>query len=135
MKRMLMMTTFVLFAVPAWAQQCLHGPGETTEESARRRAALSAMRLINTVQATKGPDVPRYLSHDELAAAAARSRQSAAAAKLNFKPGEELLPGWELKLDVTENGYWFMIKDTKDPCGFAFVSNQEGLIYTAEPIR
>jgi hypothetical protein len=28
-----------------------------------------------------------------------------------------------------------MIKDTADPCGFAFVSNQDGVIYTAEPIR
>jgi hypothetical protein len=29
----------------------------------------------------------------------------------------------------------FMIKDTTDPCGFAYISNQAGLIYNAEPIR
>jgi hypothetical protein len=33
------------------------------------------------------------------------------------------------------DGYWFIIKDTTDPCQFALVSNQEGIIYTAHPIR
>ena len=37
--------------------------------------------------------------------------------------------------DVTERGYWFMIKDKIDPCGFAYVSNQVGVIFNAEPIR
>lgn len=43
--------------------------------------------------------------------------------------------GRKLTLNKTDNGYWFMIKDKTDPCGFAFISNQQGLIYTAEPIR
>ena len=34
-------------------------------------------------------------------------------------------PQWKLTLDVTESGYWFMIKDTADPCGFAFISNRQ----------
>lgn len=55
--------------------------------------------------------------------------------KLNFTPGQELMPGWELTLDVTQDGYWFMIKDKTDPCGFAYISNKMGVIYTAEPIR
>jgi hypothetical protein len=38
-------------------------------------------------------------------------------------------------INVTDNGYWFMIKDKIDPCGFAFISNTTGLIYKAEPIR
>jgi hypothetical protein len=50
-------------------------------------------------------------------------------------PGTDILPGWTLMLDVGFNSYWFMIKDKTDPCGFAYVSNQTGLIYTAEPIR
>ena len=47
----------------------------------------------------------------------------------------EILPNWKLTLDVTKNGYWFMIKDTADPCGFAYISNQGGVIFHAEPIR
>lgn len=45
------------------------------------------------------------------------------------------MPGWTLTLDLTPQGYWFMIKDKTDPCGFAFVSNQDGLIFEAQPIR
>jgi hypothetical protein len=36
---------------------------------------------------------------------------------------------------VATDGYWFMVKDKTDPCGFAFLSNTAGVIYTAEPIR
>ena len=45
------------------------------------------------------------------------------------------LPEWQLTVDVAPNGYWFMIKDKTDPCGFAYVSNQDGVIFAAEPIR
>ena len=46
------------------------------------------------------------------------------------------VPAWvQLTLDVTTQGYWFMIKDKVDPCGFAYVSNQVGVILHAEPIR
>ena len=53
----------------------------------------------------------------------------------SFERGEELFPGWELTLDDSATGYWFMIKDRTDPCGFACISNRAGVIYTAEPIR
>ena len=55
--------------------------------------------------------------------------------RISLNPLDDILPQWKLTLDVTESGYWFMIKDTSDPCGFAFVSNQTGLIFRAEPIR
>lgn len=55
--------------------------------------------------------------------------------RLNVSPEGELLPGWQLTLDVTADGYWFIIKDKTDPCGLPFVSNQGGLIYNAEPLR
>jgi hypothetical protein len=53
----------------------------------------------------------------------------------NLAPGQEIAPGWELTLNVTDKGYWFMVKDKMDPCGFAFIRNVTGVIYTAEPIR
>jgi len=36
---------------------------------------------------------------------------------------------------VDENVYGFSIKDSTDPCGFAFFSDQDGLIYTGEALR
>jgi hypothetical protein len=31
--------------------------------------------------------------------------------------------------------YVFAIKDTTDPCGFAYFSDDSGLIYTAQPLQ
>ena len=55
--------------------------------------------------------------------------------RISLGPEVEILPNWKLTLDVTQKGYWFMIKDTADPCGFAYISNQAGVIFHAEPIR
>ncbi|HET9361324.1 MAG TPA: hypothetical protein VFO58_16345 [Vicinamibacterales bacterium] len=122
------------------AQECLHGPTETAEQAARRFQALAATRAVNTMQANEaGLRGGLYMRHEELAnsAAASRMRESTNATmkRISLIPGTDILPDWELTLDVTERGYWFMIKDKVDPCGFAFVSNQVGLIFNAEPIR
>ena len=34
----------------AYAQQCLHGPSEAPDQTARRREALAATRTINNIQ-------------------------------------------------------------------------------------
>jgi hypothetical protein len=124
----------------AAAQQCVPGAAVTAEQTARRREGLSATRTINNLQANQpGSRTQTYLRQVELPSSPFALRQTGAQAeflkKLNFTPGQELMPGWQLTLDVTADGYWFMIKDKTDPCGFALVSNQNGTIYTAEPIR
>jgi hypothetical protein len=112
----------------------------TPEQQARRRQGLQATRTINNLEANQPASAARnYLPQAELATAPFAARATGASAefikKLNFTPGEELMPGWQLTLDVTAEGYWFMLKDKTDPCGFAFVSNQNGLIFEAQPIR
>jgi len=123
----------------AHAQQCLHGTGEAPEQAARRREALTAARTVNNIQYNRpGPRNP-FLSHAELATApfAQGIYQSTneALKHISLSPDTDILPGWKLTLDVTSNGYWFMVKDTTDPCGFAIISNQSGLIFNAEPLR
>lgn len=123
----------------AYAQQCLHGAAESAEETARRQQALAIARVVNTLQANR-PDraTSPYLRHPDLAAAAQRAnfpQGNAALQQASLAPDKDVLPGWKLTVDVGENGYWFMIKDLTDPCGFAYISNQLGVIYTAEPIR
>lgn len=127
-----------LFLPPAAvAQQCLHGADASAEQKGRKRAALSVARQINTLQANApGRREKNYLDRAGLAVEAARqAEKNPGANMLSFDAGAEVIPGWELSLDKTETGYWFMIKDQTDPCGFAYVSNQTGVIYTAEPIR
>lgn len=123
-----------------YAQQCLHGPSETADQATRRREALTATRTINNIQANQpGAAKGLYLRHEELAGSpfASDKRQwtSETIKRISLGPEAEILPNWKLTLDVTQKGYWFMIKDTADPCGFAYISNQVGVIFNAEPIR
>jgi hypothetical protein len=126
-------------AIPALAgaQQCLHGADENAQEKTRKRAALTATRQINTLQANRsGARTGIYLDQAELAAwYATAPTEVRGTASLNFDRGGEVIPGWQLTLEKTQNGYWFMIKDKADPCGFAYISNQAGVIFAAEPIR
>jgi hypothetical protein len=118
-------------------QKCQHGPDSTPEQQARRREALGAARNVNNMQANQpAARGNRYLRHEDLAASPFAVKQTSPAfKKLNLTPGEDILPGWQLTLEVSDDSYWFMIKDKTDPCGFAFISNKAGIIYTAEPIR
>ena len=117
----------------AYAQQCLHGAGETPDQAARRREALTATRTVNNLQANQpGRAAKTYLRQVELptsAFAQGAGGQTEFFKKLNFTPGAELLPGWELTLDVTQDGYWFMIKDKTDPCGSPSSATRVGYLY------
>ena len=76
--------------------------------------------------------------HEDLASSpwAVQMRHSNQFAKrLSLVPGTEILPGWTLTLDVGFDSYWFKITDKTDSCGFALISNQNGIIFVAEPIR
>ncbi len=129
-----------ILAAPAFAQQCLHGAGESAEQIARKRAALTATRTINNIQFNR-PEARNkvFLRHEELAAAPFASRMASSpdpiTQQISLAPATEIVPGWRLTLDVTSSGYWFMVADTTDPCGFAYISNQSGLIYTARPLQ
>jgi hypothetical protein len=131
-----------LLATPgaAYAQQCLHGQGETPEQGERRREALTAARTINNIEANQpGARAGLYLRRDDLDSSpfAEQMRRSPNefAKRLSLAPGKEILPGWELMLDVGDKSYWFMIRDKTDPCSFAYVSNHLGLIFSAEVTR
>ncbi|HET9833861.1 MAG TPA: hypothetical protein VFP91_19195 [Vicinamibacterales bacterium] len=124
-------------AATSQAQQCLHGPNETPEQAARRTDAINAARAINTIQANhKGNG---YFRHEDLPSSpwAVQMRQSPNpfAKRLSLLPGTEILPGWTLMFDVGFDNYWFKITDKTDPCGFALISNQAGIVFVAEPIR
>lgn len=104
-----------------------------TRRRSRRRAAARQHHPGEPSRRREGS----VFHHFELATApyVARNRDSASIKRVSLDPNEEILPGWRLTLDVTADGYWFMVKDVKDPCGFAYVSNKAGLIYTAQHLR
>lgn len=136
-QRVLIVLIFSGIAAPVAAQQCLHGSSSTPEQQARRTAALSATRQVNTLQANGARTRNgRYLTQVEMAERHEEQlKQRPAANPLVFDRSGEIIPGWQLTFDLTASGYWFMIRDTTDPCGFAYISNENGVIFTAEPIR
>ncbi len=124
----------------ASGQECLHGAKESAEQAARRREALTATRTVNNIQANQpGAARSAYLRYEELAgspyALQMRKSTSETVKRISLVPGTDVLPDWTLTLDVTPSGYWFMVRDKSDPCGFAYISNQAGVIFSAEPIR
>ena len=130
----------VLSIGTVYGQECLHGANESAEQAARRREALTATRNINNIQANQtGAAKGQYLRQDELAGSpyALKMRESTSdtVKRISLEPGSDILPNWSLTLDVSPNGYWFMIRDKADPCGFSYISNQAGVIFHAEPIR
>ena len=102
------------------AQQpmCLHGPGETAEQVARRRQALGFTRHINNLEAAAGAaNAGMYQPADRL-------------------PITQSLPsGFQLRLSTSGRSYAYSVQDTADPCKFGYFSDEMGLIFRGEVIR
>ena len=108
---------------------CLHEAGaETPDQHDRKVRALGLARTVNSAEAAfrvkagtgKYGELGQLVAYEFL--------------KPTPTTGQ-YVPGFDLRLDVTDKGYWFSVVDTTDSCGFRFISNQDGLIFTAEPIR
>jgi hypothetical protein len=95
---------------------CLHGENETQPQVARRQAALTMTRQINTLEF---------------------------GSKTGFVALEQLplsvpIPqGFETRLLTDGKSYAFSVKDTTDRCGFAYFSDsyQDGRIYVGQGIK
>ena len=104
-------------ATAAFAQTCLHGSSETAGERMRREQAITFARQLNAA---------------EQAAAGLGARRGYR--PLNELPNVPRIPaGFTLKLQTDGAGYIFSVKDTRDPCGFAVFSDQDGDVYVATP--
>ena len=109
---------------------CLHTPGqESPQQRDRSVAALAATRAINTAQSQfAAKNGGKYGQREGLV-------PYLDAARYNLLEGAEIAPGFTLTVDAAEKIYWFLIKDKTDPCGFSYISNHDGLIFVAQPIR
>jgi hypothetical protein len=115
----LMIAGVLIGRSPTLAQQpaCLHGTNEIPAEQARRQEALRLTRQVNTAQS------------------AAYSQAGM------FQPVERLAPaptppqGFVVHLATDGERYVFSVKDTLDPCHFAYFSDENGVIYTGQALR
>lgn len=104
-------------AAPTQELSCLHGPSETAAQKTRRQAALDFAHLVNTTESTAHKQAQAYYSLSDLHTIPA------------------VPEGFKALLSSDGVSYTFSVKDTLDPCHFAFFSDQEGVVYSATPIR
>lgn len=108
--------------------QCEPGESVSSETMLRRVEALKVARLLNTVQ-SRASATGRVLTQKEFVDLHLSSRGRSGS------DADSVVSGWELTLDTSADGYWFMLHDTLDHCGFAYIGNESGLIFSALPIR
>jgi hypothetical protein len=95
---------------------CLHGPNEMPDQAARRKVALASVRRINSLQTLHHANGKTYQP-------------------LSSLPDIQTPAGFSTQLVVHSTGYVVSLKDKLDPCRFAYFSDQEEVIYTAQAIR
>ena len=110
------LATWAFVVASAAGAPCLHGPYETAAQAQRRRDALRAVRHINTAEAMGLEKARRDVP-------------------LSQVPGVPAAPGFVLSLVSDNKGYMLAAKDGRDACGFAYFSDETGLVYEGQPLR
>lgn len=105
----------VAYSTPSFGQ-CLHGPKEDAAQKGRREAGLTMVRAINSTESTVKAMKGQFLPLAEL--------------RLDLTKAQ----GFEPQFTTDGKTYSLILKDTTDPCGFVFSSNQIGVIFQGYPI-
>lgn len=101
----------------ALAPACLHGASEKAEQRSRRLAALEYAKNVNELEAAGKYQAERFYMIEDLPL---------------LPP---LPPGFKARMSNDGGSYAFSLKDTLDPCGFAYFSDEDGIVYSAMPVR
>lgn len=97
--------------------ECLHGPAEDVAQRVRRSAALRLVRAINTSEVNGSfRTTQRYRGLSELGVDLSAAQ------------------GFETNFTTDGQAYSLILIDKTDPCGFAFSTNQAGVIFQGYPI-
>ena len=95
---------------------CLHGASEKADQRTRRLAALAFVERVNFIEGEGKLQAQQYFSLEDL-------------------PQLPPLPaGFKAQLSNDGTTYTMSLKDTLDPCAFAYFTDQDGVIYSAAPV-
>ena len=122
-------------AIPQYGQNAAVEP---TDADSRHSMAVGLLRSINTVEAGYQAGHGSYAAWDDLLASKefmefekeclAHIPEFATA---HFTKSPEILPGWTLRLNVTQGGqgYDLLLEDATDKkCGYAAATDERGVI-------
>ncbi len=148
MKKFLKLASFTAvlsLSLVAGAGSKSNAPMSSGEQRARRELAVEILRGINTAELNNKMTRGGYATWETLVAngdfnAAGSTRlpkTDPQYPQLKFSRGPEILPGWSLRLKVSEAGkaYDLVLEDMKDEkCGYAAISDERGIIRQAKAI-
>jgi hypothetical protein len=145
-KHQVILCTFLLVLflgvqTPQFAQDTSAGPTKADQE--RRMVAIGLLRTINTAEVTYHSkngsfvvwntlvsDQPKYF--DKFLAMHGLQKANA-----HFSDAPEILPGWNLRLNVhlDGQGYDLLLRDmTDEKCGYAALTDENGVIRQSKAI-
>ncbi len=105
----------LIFPANVHAQECLHTSNESSDQQARRQAAVEYLTQLNLAQMKSHQDRGRFLA-------------------LNETPRADSIPvGFVVRLVVDQWSYLVSLQDFFDPCGFTLFTSDRGVIYGAYP--
>jgi hypothetical protein len=104
-------------SISAQQAACLHGQDEAAAQRDRRVQALRLTRQINTLENAMLGQALQYQP-------------------LNAVPNVGAPPqGFAVHFATDGSSYAFSVKDTLDPCAFAYFSDETGVIYTGQALQ
>jgi len=112
----LLLTGNPLLAQAPPSRNCLHGDFESPADRTRRQQAVDYVTKVNLAESMRLRLVPRtYRPLEELASVPA------------------VPAGFSVQFHNDETSYTVVLKDMRDACHFAVFSDQDRLIYEAQP--
>jgi hypothetical protein len=132
-------------AIPAITQNAENAPNDAEQITPRRMMAISILRSINTVEIVYQSERGGFGSWEELLTTRNfgaetmkhLARLDPQLAGAQFSNGSEILPGWNLRLNVhiDEKGYDLFLEDTTDTNkGYAAFTDERAVIWECKPI-
>lgn len=114
-------------------------PPLSSHENQRRSFAINLLRAVNTAEVDYLKKHGSYANWEALLAEGYFSQSGTKFASEEFPTvahafysrGPEIVPGWKLRLNVSNNGksYDALLEDVTDPkCGYAGVTDDRGVI-------
>jgi hypothetical protein len=144
-KARIFVSAFFLLLALGSLQFAQDAPTSAKNPNAERQGVmLGLVRTINTIEVTEVTDYGSYAPwpillahHQEDFSGWLKRFYSSGEPNARYGDMPEILPGWNLRLNAQADGkgYVLLLADTSDKTGFAWVSDESGIIRHSKYIQ
>jgi hypothetical protein len=142
-RHVILTIALMLLGIPVLQLAQESPPRISTPDLARRQTAIGLLRTINTAEVTYRVKNGSFGTWQALLSSQPEfftkflAKNNGGKADLHFGDGPEILPGWNLRLNVHADGqgYDVLLSDmTDEKCGYAALTNEVGIIPQSKAI-